>query len=346
MGKSLFDRTKIGNLDMKNRFIAAAVTSFYAIDGHMSEKDMEVYVNLAKGGASTIITGYSYISDYAATDGMLGIYEDSFIQEYKKLTGAVHQQNANIILQLVHPGSLTHADTHGARILGPSAIENPSSKKIPFEMSKEDIKKVQQEFADAAFRAQKAGFDGVELHAAHSLLLSQFLTPFYNRRTDEYGGTDENRARMLIETVQSVREKVGKEYPIFIKINCTDGIENGITYDGFRIACEQLVQAGANAIEVSGSFATLKLEDAYYFLDYTAKIAREIKAPVILIGGIKDYETINRVLNDSDIEYFAMARPFIAEPNLVNRWADGDTSKPKCIGCTRCSQNMGRCVLK
>ncbi len=119
----------------------------------------------------------------------------------------------------------------------------------------------------------------------------------------------------------------------------------GITYDGFRIACELLVRAGADAIEVSGPFATLKLEDAYYFLDYTAKIAEEIKASVILAGGNKEFDTINQILNDSHIAYFSMARPFIAEPNLVSRWADGDRSKQKCIRCTRCTQNMGRCLL-
>lgn len=344
MEKSLFDKTKIGNMNMKNRFIAAAVTSFHAINGHMAEKDFKVYEDLAKGGSSTIITGYTYISDYAVSDGMLGIYDDSFIQEYKKLTDVVHQQDANIILQLVHPGSVTLVDTHGARILGPSEVENLLSKKVPFEMTKEDIKNVQHSFADAALRAQKAEFDGIELHAAHCLLFSQFLTPYYNHRTDEYGGTDENRARMLVETVQIIREKVGKEYPIFVKINCNDGIENGITYDGFRIACKQLAQAGADAIEVSGAFSMFKPEDSYYFVDSATKISKEIQIPVILVGGINDFETMNRILNDKNIEYFAIARPFIAEPDLVNRWA-GDTSKPKCIRCNGCAQNLGQCVL-
>ncbi|OOM81630.1 NADH:flavin oxidoreductase [Clostridium sp. BL-8] len=345
MIKNLFDNTKIGNMNMKNRFIAAAVTSFHAIDGHMTEKDFKVYENLAKGGAGTIITGYTYISDYAVADGMLGIYDDSFIQEYNKLTDAIHQQDANIILQLVHPGSVTLVDTQGARILGPSEVKNLLSKKVPFEMTKEDIKNVQQRFVDAALRAKKAGFDGIELHAAHGLLFSQFLTPYYNHRTDEYGGTDENRARMVVETVKLIREKVGNEYPILVKINCNDDIGNGITYDGFRIACKQLEQAGADAIEVSGAFTTFNPKSSYYFVDSTTKIAEELGIPVILVGGVNDFETLNTILNDKNIEYFAMARPLIAEPDLINRWADGDTSKPKCIRCSGCAQNSGQCVF-
>lgn len=345
MEKSLFDKTKIGNMNMKNRFIAAAVTSHYAVNGHPTERDFEVYVNLAKGGTSTIITGYAYITDYAATEGMLGIYDDSFIEDYNKLTDMIHEQDANIIIQLVHPGALTLVDTNGAKILGPSAVENLYSKKIPFEITKEEIKNVQNSFADAALRAQKAGFDGIQLHAAHGMLLSQFLTPYYNRRTDEYGGSDENRARMLVETVQCIREKVGEKYPIFIKINCTDGIENGITYDGFKIACEQLVEAGVDAIEVSGAFMTFKPTDTCYFVDYTAKIAGEIKVPVILVGGINDFDELKQILNETPIEYFALARPFIAEPNLVNRLADGDMSKSKCIRCNGCTKNIGQCVI-
>ncbi|RII34045.1 NADH:flavin oxidoreductase [Clostridium chromiireducens] len=345
MEKNLFEKTKIGNMNMKNRFIAAAVTSFHAINGHMTEKDFKVYEDLAKGGSSTIITGYTYISHYAVSDGMLGIYDDSFIQEYKELTDVVHQQDANIILQLVHPGSVTLVNTHVARILGPSEVENLLSKKVPFEMTKEDIKKVQHSFADAALRAQKAGFDGIELHAAHGLLLSQFLTPYYNQRTDEYGGSDENRARMLVETIQCIREKVGLEYPIFVKINCSDNIENGITSEGFHTACKQIISSGVSAIEVSGPWMIFKNTDSFYFLDHTKKIAEEKEIPIILVGGINDIATANKIINDTSIEYLSLARPLIAEPDLINRLASGDTSKMKCIRCNGCAQNSGQCVL-
>lgn len=300
---------------MKNRVIAASVTSFHDVNGHMTEKDFKIYENLAKGGASTILTGYTYISDYAVADGMLGIYDDSFIEEYNKLTDVVHQQDANIILQLIHSGALTLMGINETKILGPSEVENLFSKKIPFEMTKEDIKNVQYSFADAALRAQKAGFDGIELHAAHGLLLSQFLTPYYNQRTDEHGGTDENRARMLVETIKFIREKVGKEYPILVKINCMDGIENGITYDGFYTAYKQMIKAGVSAIEVSGPFRIFKNTDSFYFLDYAKKIAEEKEVPVILVGGVNDLATANKILNDTSLEYLSLARPLIAEPN-------------------------------
>lgn len=345
MEKTLFDQTQIKNLKMNNRLIAAAVGDHYAVNGHMTEKDFNKYEKLAKGGVSTIITGYTYISDYAATNEMPGINDDSFIPEYSTLTEMAHQNNVNIILQLVHPGALTFTDTPDARILGPSEVENLTSKRTPLEMTKQNIKNVQQAFADAALRAKKAGFDGVELHAAHGFLLNQFLTPYYNKRTDEYGQTDENRSRMLVETFQHVREKVGNDYPILVKINCMDGIENGITFNGFRTACEQLIQAGVDAIEVSGPWMSFKSKDTFYFIDYAEKIAQEKEVPIILVGGVSDYAATNQVLNDTHIDYFAMARPLIADPELVNHWAAGDTSKTKCIRCNGCTRQWGQCVI-
>ncbi len=348
MKKSLFDQTYIKKMSMKNRFIAAAVGDRHAVNGHMTDKDFLVYENLAKGGAGTVITGFTYITDYPVNETMLGIYDDSFITEYSRLTAMVHQYKTNIIMQLVHPGSFVMTDTAGAKMLGPSEVENLSSQKIPSEMTKQDIKDVQQAFADAALRAKRAGFDGVELHAAHGFLLNQFLTPYYNRRSDEYGGTDDNRARMLIETFHLVRKTVGEEYPIFVKINCDDGIENGITYDGFHAACKQLTEAGADAIEVSGHWFSFKNTDSFYYKDYTAKIAQEKRIPMILVGGINDFEAAAQVLESTDIEYFAMARPLIAEPDLINRWAAGNAGKSKCIGCNNCTKASplwGRCIL-
>jgi 2,4-dienoyl-CoA reductase-like NADH-dependent reductase (Old Yellow Enzyme family) len=164
----------------------------------------------------------------------------SFIPKYQKLTEVVYRYDANTVLQLVYCGLYVLTDISDGTKLGQSAVENPNNHITPAVLQQQDIEEVQESFARAAFRAKQAGFDGVEIDGAHGFLLSQFLTPYYNHRTDKYGGIDENRARMLIETCQCVKERVGSNYPVFVKINCTDGMNDGISMQGFLTACEML----------------------------------------------------------------------------------------------------------
>jgi len=348
--KTLFDKTSIGTMEVKNRLIRAAAGDRFAVNGHMTEKDLNVYEDLAKGGVGTIITGFTYIveSDNASPRSF-GIYDDSFISEYKKLTDMVHGYNAKIVLQLVHYGSHVIGEVgNNKRVLAPSAVEYRDTKIMPEEITKEEIKHIQKAFADASVRAKKAGFDGVELHSAHGFLLNEFLTPYYNRRSDEYGGTIEDRTKMLLETYSFVREAVGNEYPILVKISCTDGIDQGITFEGFKYACKELVNLGVNAIEVSGAWHKYSSKDEFYFKEYTEKIAEENDVAVILVGGNRNFASMTEILNETSIEYFSMCRPLIAEPDLVNRWESGDNSKAKCISCNGCigAGQEGRCVLK
>lgn len=346
--KTLFDKTSIGPMKLKNRIIRSAAGDQFAVNGHMTDRDLKVYEELARGGVGTIITGFTSILD---SDNALpiafGIYDDSFIPEYKKLTNMVHEYNANIILQLVYYGSHVIKDAVDKRVLAPSAIKHINSNVVPEEMTKEEIKHIQKAFVDAAVRAKKAGFDGVQLHSAHGFLLSQFLTPYYNRRSDEYGGNIENRTRMLLETYSSVRAAVGNEYPILVKINCTDGIDKGITFEGFKYACEKLESLGINAIEVSGDWYQYNPEDESYFRAYAEKIAGENNVAVILVGGNRDYDSMIEILNETSVGYFSMCRPLIAEPNLINRWERGDTNRTKCLSCNGCIElgHEGRCIL-
>jgi 2,4-dienoyl-CoA reductase-like NADH-dependent reductase (Old Yellow Enzyme family) len=334
--KSLFDQTQISDMKMKNRLIRAAVGDRYAINGRPTEKDLAVYETLAKGGIGTIITGFTYVTGLPLSPDMFGITDDSAIPDFKKLTDVVHRYGVNIILQLVHCGSYT-AGIPGTRVPGPSAMENLNTKITPYEMTREDIRDVQQAFSDAAVRAKEAGFDGIELHAAHGFLLNQFLTPYYNRRKDEYGGSDENRASMLMETYRQIRNKVGCEFPILAKINCDDGIENGITFEGFRTACNLLGDAGIDAIEVSGPWMRFHPKDEFYFKESAEKAAASGKTPFILTGGNRDFDAMMRVLNETPIEYFGLCRPLIAEPTLVKRWENGNTRRTKCISCNGCT---------
>ena len=320
--KNIFDKTQIGSMTMKNRIIRSAIGDHGTTeDGHYAQSDFEGYEKVATGGVGTLITGYSWVSDYpmGGRGKMLGAYSDDFVQEYRLLTDMVHSHDCNIIQQLVHIGSATACKD--VDIISASAVPGPYNEQMPREMTGEDIKHVTQAFADAAVRAKKAGFDGVEIHAAHKFLLSQFLSPAYNHRTDAYGASDENRARFAAEVCMRIRESVGAEYPVFFKVNCDDGVENGITLDGMLTACRMLEEAGASAIEISGAWMNYK-QDGPYFLDQTIKAAEDVHIPVILVGGVRGKDEIEKILSETPISYVAMARPFIADAGYMKGWRE------------------------
>lgn len=344
--KTLLDSTEIGSMSLKNRFISAAIGDVTP-GGHLTEGMLKKYETLAKGGVGTIITGFTLIDEVEGSFNIPAMYAESFVAEYRKLTDIIHAYEANIILQLVYIGSYVMGDPGNREILGPSSVANINNGIVPKEMTISEIKDIQNKFAQAAVRAKKAGFDGIEIHAAHGFLLSQFLTPYYNRRSDNYGGSIENRARMVIETFTTVREAVGNEYPIWIKINCTDGIEGGISADGFRYVCDELAKLGVNAIEVSGNWIEKSKDKTAYFQDEAAAIAEENEVAVVLTGGNRDYTQMEQLLNSTGIGYFGMARPFISEPNLPNRYEKEHTKRTKCVSCNACldPKNAGSCIL-
>lgn len=356
--KSLFDQTQWAGMKLKNRFIRSATYDGLADEsGHMTEELFQVYENLAKGGVGTIITGLTYVSDLEEPiPRQMGIYDDSFIDEYKKLTEMSHRYDAKMILQIACLGSQTSPRPNVKVMWGPSAIEDLFYKTTPQAMTAQDIPFVQAAFADAAFRAKKAGFDGVQMHAAHGYLLSKFLTPYYNRRTDDYGGSIENRARMVLETYQAIRKKVGPEYPILIKINCEDFMDQGMTFADCKYVCQELAKLGVNAIELSGGSPSslpdegtvriINAEQESYFKPYAAEMAREIKVPVILVGGNRKVTSLTEILNQTSVEYIALCRPLICESNLINRWQAGEQSSAKCVSCNKCFRLGGtRCVF-
>ncbi len=317
--KTLFDSTTIGSMTLKNRFIRAA-TADRAVSGHLTKAMYKTYEDLASGGVGTIITGFTLVDETEGSFPLPAIYADSLVDQYEKLITAAHVHGANIILQLVYVGSYIMGNAGGRAVLGPSAVANLNTRVIAKEMSIDEIKAVQGKFAQAALRAQKAGFDGIEIHAAHGFLLNQFITPYYNRRSDIYGGTIENRARMTLETYSAIREAVGTEYPVWIKLNCTDGFEGGLTLEDFLYVCRALTKLGVDAIEVSGNWMAHSKEKEAYFKNEAARAAEENQVAVIVTGGNRDYEQMEHLLNTTGIGYFGMSRPFIWEPDLVNQY--------------------------
>lgn len=316
--KSLFDTTKIGTMTLKNRFFRASVGDHNptcAVDDRMLIR----YENLAAGGVGTIITGYTLVDSAEKNMAIMGMYDDSFIEGNRRLVETVHSHGANILMQLVYIGSNFHARELPERILSASAVPNRNSGITPEAMTSEEIKHVVQEFADAALRAKKAGFDGVEIHGCHGYLLNQFLSPYYNRRNDEYGGSRENRSRIVIEVYQAIRNAVGNNYPVFIKVQSSDGYEGGVTNDDCMYLCKELAKLGIDAIEVSGNFMDYNQNTAY-FEDIANKIAKQTEVPVIVTGGNRDFHAMQEMLDTTAIDYVGMARPLLKNPDLINEF--------------------------
>jgi 2,4-dienoyl-CoA reductase-like NADH-dependent reductase (Old Yellow Enzyme family) len=347
--RTLFDETKINSMTLKNRLIRSATWENMADQsGHMTESLFKLYEGLACGGVGLIITGYAFpLAEEQPNPGMMGIYDDSFIEDYRPLTEMVHSHGSRIVMQLAYGGSQTNYRTEDRNIWGPSEVADLAFKVVPHEMSRENIQTLINAYGDAATRAKAAGFDGVQLHSAHGYLLNQFLCPYYNRRTDEYGGSIENRARIILEIYDEVRSRVGTDYPVLIKLNAEDYIERGATFEDCRYLCRELAARGIDAIEVScGTFASGKLgpcrmridapEKEAYNAEHAAQLADELDVPILLVGGLRSIEVIKNLLKTTPIDYFSMARPLLAEPQLVKRWQDGDCRPARCTSCNGC----------
>ena len=364
--KTLFDKTKLLNMGMKNRFIRGALWEDLADEkGHMTPELSAIYEELAKGGASTLITGYAFVTeDEQPNPGMMGIYDDSFIPEYKEFTNEIHNLGSNIVMQIVYGGFMTGFNVGERTIWGPSTMQNETTGTWAKEITKDEIKYLINAFADAALRVKESGFDGVEIHGGHGYLLSQFLSPYYNKRIDEYGGSIENRGRIIFEIYEAMREKVGNDFLILIKLNSADYIkEGGLTQEDSLYVAKKLADLGINAIEVTGGNESIQevldnnmgaartkivasKDRESYFKDYATKLAEEIDIPVILIGGNRHLDVMQDLLDNTKIAYFSLSRPLTAEPDLINKWANGDTKKPKCVSCNQCYNTPGkRCIL-
>jgi len=346
---TLFEETTINGLTMRNRIVRSATwEGMCEQDGRPSEKLTSCYRDLAQGGIGLIISGYTFVRpDGKGMPGKMGIHADEFASDYKKLTSTVHNAGGKIAIQLVHAGGETNSACAGRQPLAPSALKVDQYPEMPAELTREEISDIISAFGEGARRAKAWGFDGVQLHGAHGFLINQFLSPLTNRRADEYGGSIENRSRFLLEVYQKVREGVGPDYPVFIKLNASDHLDGGLEIDDAVYAAKALVTVGIDAIEVSaGTPASgekgpvrekiLKPEKEAYNLPLARRIKEAVSCPVMVVGGLRSYEIAEKIVKEDVIDYIAMARPLIREPGLVNRWLQGDRSPATCISCNSC----------
>ena len=345
----LFETTTLKNMTLLNRFVRSATWEGRANDdGSCTQGLINMMTQLARGGVGLIITGHAYVSkDGQAGPWQLGVYSDQLIQGLTEMTEAVHKENGKIVMQLAHAGCQAPFDLTGLEPLSSSVMENQEGSSSR-EMTQSDISKVIEAFARGAVRAKQAGFDGVQIHAAHGYLLSQFLSPFFNKRTDEYGGTIENRTRVILEVIESIRASVGHDFPVLIKINSEDFLDKGLAVDDMLHAAALLEQAGIDAIELSGGTAysgrripvrIAKIDTGEKEAFYKAAANRykeKITVPLMLVGGIRSYEVAERLVDKGIADYISLCRPLIREPNLINRWEQGDTSKATCLSDNLC----------
>jgi 2,4-dienoyl-CoA reductase-like NADH-dependent reductase (Old Yellow Enzyme family) len=343
----LFETTEINGMKLSNRFVRSATWEGMAgDDGAVTPKLTQTMVDLAQGGVGLIITGHAYVSpEGQAGPWQLGIYKDELVDGLKSMCEKVHSAGGKIVAQLAHAGHAAIETTgHVPHVV--SAFKG-LSKSPCHELTKDDIKKLVNAFGNAAGRAKEAGFDGVQIHSAHGYLLNQFLSPAYNLREDEYGGSIENRARVHLEVYNAIREVVGKQYPVLIKINSEDFMENGLTLEDSVAASGMLAHAGLDAIELSGGtpdsgklgpvrVGINKEEKEAYFKEAAAVYKKEIDLPLILVGGMRSFSVAEKTISNGNADYISMCRPFIREPGLIKRWKSGDTSPARCKSDNLC----------
>ncbi len=253
----LFEETILNGMKLSNRFVRSATWEGMATDdGAVTPQLIQTMHTLARGGVGLIISGHTYVRpDGQAGPWQMGAYRDELIPGLKELAASVHEAGGKIVMQLTHAGNFAAEKLTGQPPLVVSDFEG-LAKSPRKEITAQDIREIVSAFGEAAGRARAAGFDGVQIHSAHGYLLSQFLSPAFNRRSDEYGGTVSNRARIHLEVYRAIREVVGKDYPILIKINCRDFDETGLSLDDSVRTASLLADAGLNAIEVSGGLLT------------------------------------------------------------------------------------------
>lgn len=344
--KHLFQSTALGNLRLRNRVVRSATWEGMADEqGRPTGALIGLMAELARNEVGLIITGHCYVRpEGQAGPRQMGVHDDAHLTELGEMAGAVHKAGGAIVLQLAH-GGVNALDSGSA--IGPSAVTTASGKNCRA-MTRQDIAQIVTAFGAAALRAKKSGFDGVQIHAAHGYLLSEFLSPYFNKRQDEYGGSIENRARIVLEVVAAVRRAVGDDYPVLIKLNSDDFLDDGLCVEDMLAVAAMLRQANIDAIELSGGtiyepgqYGTVRqgklAPEAEGYYRAAARLYKgQIDIPLILVGGLRSYEVVQEFLADDVADFISLSRPLIREPGLVKRWREGDHRPASCVSCNGC----------
>jgi len=345
---NLFEPFSFCGLELKNRIVRSATYEKLADeDGFVTDELISRYTDLAKGEAGLIITGSALVHVSGRNvPQVMSIHNDNYIEGLKRLADAVHANGGIIVMQLTHGGRQCFPSMlAGKDPIAPSAVYDPATKITPREMSDSEIWDMVDAFADAAWRVFNAGFDGVQLHAAHGYLISEFLSPHTNRRTDYWGGSEEMRFHFIGEILDAIRREVGSSLPVLVKMNADDYVPGGLKpAESLRIA-KRLQAQGVCAVEVSGGMLESgnliirphidSAEKEAYFRQSSAKFAKELDIPVMLVGGIRSRSVAEDILQRGDADLISMSRPLLCEPDLPNLFMAGK-ERADCTSCNNC----------
>lgn len=390
----VFTPGRIGRLEIKNRLVRSATFEHAATnEGAVSDRLIELHRALAKGGVGLIVTGIAWIHPQVqAPPMMVRADHDSFLPGLRRLAGAVHEAapDCRIMLQLHHPGRQVATPGDKARVMSvrppalmayiqkhpevlaaaeavphllepvaPSAIHDDLFDRTPRALMPEEIEEIIDGFVSGIRRAQEAGFDGAQLHAAHGWLLSSFLSPRTNQREDLYGGSTENRTRIVTEIIRRARIKVGADFPILVKFNTTDFLPGGTGLEEAIRVGKILSEAGYDALEASGGMweaATRTQEELgwpplllpesrtgirrpdqeAYFLPAARALKEATQTAIISVGGYRSFSKVEEALASSSADFVSLSRPLIRQPDLPNLWYTGRSDKAACISCNAC----------
>ena len=348
--EKLFEKGHIGPLTIRNRDVMSPMgTDLADTNGNATQRLIAYYAERAKGGIGLIINEYTGVDDVDSipTQHNLRMAQDYNVKAAEELTRTVHQYGAKIFAQLHHGGATSKSAFTGRQNLSPSGIPMAPGGEVPREMTLEDIKRVQDKFVAAAVRCKKAGYDGVELHGAHGYLITQFLSEYYNHRTDQYGGSLENRCRFIDEIIAAIREKLGN-YPISVRI-CGDEMtpEPGFwDLEGGLAIAKHLEAQGIDCINISNGSAwngNANCEPFSYTPGWKKHVAKAFKEalhiPVIATNTVKDPDFAESLLEEGVCDFVAMGRSQFADPNFINKAKAGHPEQiRKCIGCMYCRE--------
>lgn len=328
----LFKPFQTGSLSLSNRLVMPPMATAKAeADGKVSPAIVNYYDEKSRGGhIGLMIIEHSYIrQDGKASQNQLSIAVDEVIDPLKKLAETIHQNGSKVIMQINHAGSAALKEVTGADPVGPSAIVNPRKKEdglIPRELTKHEIIDLVTAFQEAAGRVKQAGFDGVEIHSAHGYLLNQFFSPLSNTRTDEYGGTVQNRIRLHLEIIEAIRGTVGPDYPLFLRLGAADYLKGGTTVEDSIPAAQALAKAGVDILDISGGFCGYTIPGVASQQGYFAPLSEAIKQratlPVILTGGITTAQAAEELLTTGKADLIGVGRAILND----SQWAKDATA--------------------
>jgi len=346
----VFDPILINGLRVKNRFVRSATAEGMATpDGAVTDRLEATLAALAAGGVGLVISGHAYVEKRGqAGIGQLGVHLPAAEAGIARLSRAVHAYGGRFVVQLAHAGCRADPQLSGEPAVGPSASEGPDAPPC-LAMAAEDLARVEAAFGTAAAICREAGADGVQIHAAHGYGLSQFLSSRTNRRAGAYGGSLQNRARLLLEVVGAIRGRVDRDFPVLVKINSEDFIEGGMTAAESAQVASWLEAAGVDAVELSGGTldsgrlspvrpGRIAIPGGEAWYREAARNLRQagVAIPIILVGGIRSLETAEDLVASGTADMVALSRPLVREPGLVNRWLSGDTAPSACASDNLC----------